>query len=71
MFIVLPCLSCGHVFALSHSVVFVEERTPTNRIAADMQACKELYELTLDIVAGKAPDIKNLAMPEPKVAISA
>lgn len=48
-----------------------EERTPSNPIAEDRQACKELYEMTLDIVAQKAPDIKPLAMPEPKDAASA
>lgn len=48
-----------------------EERTPSNRIARNMQACKELYEMTFDIVAGKAPDIKSLGMSEPKVAVSA
>ena len=48
-----------------------EERTPSNRIAGDMRACKELYEMTLDVVAGKAPDIRSLGMPEPKVAVSA
>lgn len=36
-----------------------------------MQACKELYEMTFEIVAGKAPEIKDLAMLEPKVAASA
>ena len=56
---------------MSHSVMLAEERTPSNRIVGDMQACKELYEMTFDIVAGKAPDIKKLAMPEPKVPVSA
>ncbi|KAL3155087.1 hypothetical protein ABBQ38_011150 [Trebouxia sp. C0009 RCD-2024] len=45
-----------------------KERTPSNPIANDMEACKELYEMTLDIIAQKAPDVKDLAMPEPKVA---
>ena len=60
-----------HISALSHSVMPAEERTPSNRIAGDMRACKELYEMTLDVVAGKAPDIRSLGMPEPKVAVSA
>lgn len=59
------------MFAMSQSVMPAEERTPSNRIAGDMQNCKELYEMTFDIVAGKAPDIKKLAMLEPKVAVSA
>lgn len=42
-----------------------KERTPSNAIADDMQACKELYDMTLEIVAQKAPDIKKLAMAEP------
>ena len=42
-----------------------EERTPSNPIAEDDQACKELYDLTFDIVAQKAPDIKGFAIPEP------
>ena len=50
--------------------MIAEERTPSNPITQDMQACKELYEMTLDIVAQKAPDVKDLAMPEPKVAAS-
>lgn len=48
--------------------MIAEERTPSNPIANDMEACKELYEMTLDIIAQKAPDVKDLAMPEPKVA---
>ena len=47
--------------------MIAEERTPSNPIANDMEACKELYEMTLDIIAQKAPDVKDLAMPEPKV----
>ena len=42
-----------------------EEWTPSNAIADDMQACKELYDMTLELVAQKAPDIKKLAMAEP------
>ncbi|KAA6424661.1 MAG: hypothetical protein FRX49_05328 [Trebouxia sp. A1-2] len=42
-----------------------KERTPSNAIADDMQACKDLYDMTLEIVSQKAPDIKKLAMPEP------
>ena len=42
-----------------------EERTPSNGIADDMQACKDLYDMTLEIVAQKAPDVRKLAMPEP------
>ena len=47
--------------------MIAEERTPSNPIANDMEACKELYEMTLDIIAQKAPDVKDLAMHEPKV----
>ena len=47
-----------------------EERSTTNPIADDMQACKELYDMTFDIVAQKASDIKGLAMPEPKEPMS-
>lgn len=43
-----------------------EERTPSNPIAEDSQACKDLYDLTLGVVAQKAPDIRGLAIPEPK-----
>ena len=46
-----------------------EERTPSNPIAGDDQACKDLYNMTLDIVAQKAPDIQGLAIPEPKQAM--
>lgn len=45
-------------------LMLAEERTPSNPIADDLQACKELYEMTLDIVAQKAPDVRKLAMPE-------
>ena len=51
--------------ALIANIASVEERTPSNPIAEDSGACKELYELTLDIVARKAPDVQKLAMPEP------
>ena len=51
--------------------MLAEERAPSNPIAEDMKACKELYEMALDIVAQKAPDITTLAMPEPKAAASA
>lgn len=50
--------------------VCAEERTPSNAIADDMQACKDLYDMTLEIVAQKAPDIKKLAMPEPTPSAS-
>ena len=49
--------------------VAAEERTPSNPIADDDKACKELYDLTFDIVAQKAPDIKGLAIPEPQTSI--
>ena len=45
-----------------------EERTPSNPIAGNDEACKELYDLTFDIVAQKAPDIKGLAIPEPQTS---
>lgn len=47
-----------------------KERTPSNPIAEDMQACKDLYDLTFEIVAQKAADIKGLAIPEPKQRVS-
>ncbi|KAL0042386.1 hypothetical protein WJX77_010878 [Trebouxia sp. C0004] len=40
-----------------------EERTTTNPVADDMNACKELYDMTLEIVGQKAPEILDLAMP--------
>ena len=45
--------------------VAAEERTPSNSITTDPQACRELYDITLDIVAQQAPDIKQLAIKEP------
>ncbi len=42
---------------------FAEERTTTNPVADDMNACKELYEMTLEIVGQKAPEILKMAMP--------
>lgn len=44
-------------------VLFAEERTTTNPVADDMNACKELYDMTLEIVGQKAPEILDLAMP--------
>ncbi len=44
-------------------VLFAEERTTTNPVADDMNACKELYDMTLEIVSQKAPEILDLAMP--------
>ena len=43
--------------------VDAEERTTTNPVADDMDACKELYEMTLEIVGKKDPEILKLAMP--------
>ena len=40
-----------------------EERTTTNPVADDMHACKELYEMTMEIVGKKDPDVLKLAMP--------
>ena len=40
-----------------------EERTTTNPVADDMNACKELYEMTMDIVSQKDPEILKTAMP--------
>ncbi len=60
----ITCGSCS-VLEIDSLCVCAEERTPSNAIADDMQACKELYDMTLEIVAQKAPDIKNLAMPDP------
>ena len=56
------CIAIG----FAQECVFAEERTPSNPIAEDMQACKDLYDLTFEIVAQKAADIKGLAIPEPK-----
>lgn len=52
---------CDHSCMLA-----AEERTPSNPIAEDSQACKDLYDLTLEVVAQKAPDIRGLAIPEPQ-----
>ena len=35
--------------------VLAEERTTTNPVADDMDACKELYEMTMEIVGKKDP----------------
>jgi len=43
-------------------VLSAEERTTTNPVADDMNACKELYDMTLEIVGQKAPEILDLAM---------
>ena len=40
-----------------------EERTTTNPVADDMNACKELYDMTMEIVAEKDPNVAKLAMP--------
>jgi len=42
-----------------------KERTPSNSITTDPKACRELYDMTFDIVAQKAADIKGLAIKEP------
>lgn len=44
-------------------VLSAEERTTTNPVADDMNACKELYDMTLEIVGQKPPEILDLAMP--------
>ena len=49
--------------SVSNYVSLAEERTTTNPTADDMNACKELYEMTLEIVGQKAPEILNMAMP--------
>lgn len=45
------------------SVCPAEERTTTNPVADDMNACKELYEMTMEIVGKKDPEVLKLAMP--------
>lgn len=39
------------------------ERDTTNPVADDMDACRELYEMTMEIVGKKDPDVLKLAMP--------
>lgn len=52
------------IFAYEQLLVLsAEERTTTNPVADDMDACKELYNMTLEIVGQKAPEILDLAMP--------
>ena len=43
--------------------MLAEERTTTNPVADDMDACKELYEMTMEIVGKKDPEILKVAMP--------
>ena len=48
--------------------VAAEERTPSNPIANDDDACKELYDLTFDIVEQNEPEIKGLDIPDPQTS---
>lgn len=48
---------------VKHMCALAEERDTTNPVADDMDACKELYEMTMEIVGKKDPDVLKLAMP--------
>lgn len=51
------------LFMLCMCAGLAEERDTTNPVADDMDACRELYEMTMEIVGKKDPDVLKLAMP--------
>ena len=52
-----------HDLVMHMCACLAAERDTTNPAADDMDACRELYEMTMEIVGKKDPDVLKLAMP--------